>query len=74
MTSSFKKRYFLHVSALVELKSELETTGMRKQNFLKHILGKDRISTILLDRKDDLQASFNALQVSDGTLTLYDVH
>lgn len=72
MTSSFKKRYFLHVSALVELKSELET--MRKQNFLKHILGKDRISTILLDRKDDLQASYNALQVSDGTLTLYDVH
>lgn len=47
-------------SALVELKYDLEM--MMKQNPLKRIFGKDRISTTLQDHKDALQASYNALQ------------
>lgn len=54
--------------SLVDLKDYLET--MKKRNILKHIFGKDRISTTLLDREKALQASYNALQVCGQRLAV----
>lgn len=51
----------LCTSALVDLKDYLET--VKNRNILKHIFGKDRISTTLLDREMALQDSYNALLV-----------
>lgn len=56
----------IRTSALVELKNDLET--MKEQKFLTRMLGKDRISTTLLDREKALHASFNALQVCGQTM------